>query len=88
MASIPHTLYHNKWSVCSMMVRYTFALRGPPQDASSQILIREQDVDIFHEEQLSEQFLCEINPKSGILYSSLSLLFFSFTRALTPASLF
>jgi len=40
------------------MARYTIALRGPPQDASSP-----QDVDIFHEEQLSEQFLCEINAK-------------------------
>jgi hypothetical protein len=66
MASILHTLYHNKFSVCSLMVRYTIALRGPPQDASSPILIRDQDMDIFHEEQLSEHFLCEINAKGQV----------------------
>jgi hypothetical protein len=66
MANITHTLYHNKFSICSLMVRYTIALRGPPHDASSQILIREQDIDIFHEEQLSEQFLCEINAKGQV----------------------
>ena len=66
MTYITHTLYHNKFSVCSLMVRYTIALRGPPQDASSPILVREQDVDIFHEEQLSEHFLCEINAKGQV----------------------
>jgi hypothetical protein len=76
MASITRTLYHNKFSVCSIMVRYTIALRGPPQDASSPILAREQDVDIFYEEQLSEHFLCEINAKGQVylLFPSLSIL--------------
>lgn len=57
-----HTLYHNQFSVCSIMVRYTAAIRGVPKDTESEILIEEQAVDIFHEEQLSEHFLCEINP--------------------------
>jgi hypothetical protein len=43
------------------MVRYTFALRGRPRDDSSEINVQEQHVDIFHEEQLSEDFLCNIN---------------------------
>lgn len=53
------------------MVRYTIALRGPPKDESSSILIHEQEVDIFHQEQMSEQFLCEINPKGQVHFSSL-----------------
>lgn len=63
------------------MVRYTFALRGPPIDASSPILIREQDVDIFHEEQLSERFLCEINAKGQVHlpFSLLSTLNWTYT---------
>lgn len=48
------------------MVRYTIALRGPPKDAASSMSICEQDVDIFNEEQLSEQFLCEINAKGQV----------------------
>jgi hypothetical protein len=48
------------------MVRYTLALRGPPKDASSAIEVHEQEVDVYHEEQLSEQFLCEINPKGQV----------------------
>lgn len=57
-----HILYHNYFSICSIMVRYTAAIRGAPKDVESKILIEEQVVDIFHEEQLSEHFLCEINP--------------------------
>lgn len=66
MAPITHRLYHNTYSVCSLMVRYTLALRGPPKDASSAIEVHEQEVDVYHEEQLSEQFLCEINPKGQV----------------------
>lgn len=66
MAPQTYTLYHNKYSVCSIMVRYTLALRGTPKDPSSPILIEEKDVDIFHQEQLSEHYLCEINPKGQV----------------------
>ncbi|OAL29354.1 hypothetical protein AYO22_02248 [Fonsecaea multimorphosa] len=44
------------------MVRYTFALRGPPKNESSDIVLEEKSIDIYNEEQLSEHFLCEINP--------------------------
>jgi hypothetical protein len=66
MAPETFTLYHHKFSICSIMVRYTIAIRGPPKDESSSILIEEQEHDIFHEEQLTEQFLCGINPKGQV----------------------
>ncbi|OAP60326.1 hypothetical protein AYL99_05328 [Fonsecaea erecta] len=61
-----YTLHHNHFSICSIMVRYTVALRGAPQDAASEVPIQEQSVDIFHEEQLSEHFLTNINPKGQV----------------------
>ncbi|KIY00911.1 uncharacterized protein Z520_03577 [Fonsecaea multimorphosa CBS 102226] len=61
-----HTLYHNPFSICSLMVRYTVALRGPARDKASEIPIQDQSVDIFHEEQLSEHFLRNINPKGQV----------------------
>jgi hypothetical protein len=64
-----HTLYHNYFSICSIMVRYTVAIRGAPKDTESEILIEEQAVDIFHEEQLSEHFLCDINPLGQVRFS-------------------
>ncbi|OQV10802.1 Glutathione S-transferase, domain-containing protein [Cladophialophora immunda] len=61
-----YTLYHNHGSICSRMVRYTFALRGPPKDDSCDIALEEKSIDIFNEEQLSEHFLCEINPHGQV----------------------
>ena len=61
-----YILYHNFYSVCSIMVRYTLALRGPAEDDASAVLVEEKEVDIFHEEQLTEQFLSEINPKGQV----------------------
>jgi glutathione S-transferase len=58
-----YVLYHHASSICSIMVRYCYALRGsskePPGDP---IRIREESVDIFHEGQLTEHYLCDINP--------------------------
>src|SRR6266498_4599050 len=50
--SATHTLYHNHYSICSLMVRYTLALRGQPKDPASEVSVQEQVVDIFREEQL------------------------------------
>lgn len=73
MAATPvHTLHHHCFSVCSIMVRYTVALRGPPKDKASEIPIQDQSVDIFHEEQLSEHFLCNVNPKGQVISVSSS----------------
>lgn len=54
-------LYHNAYSVCSIMVRYTLALRGHLKDEHSALNVRGVSVDPFKGELLTEQFLCEIN---------------------------
>lgn len=56
-----HILYHFDFSICSIMVRYAFALRGPPKDAEREIRIEEKHIDITIEEQLTERYLCDIN---------------------------
>jgi glutathione S-transferase len=62
MVSETYTLYHNPYSICSLMVRQTVAIRGQAKDKDSEIPITNVVVDIFKEEQFSEHFLCEINP--------------------------
>jgi hypothetical protein len=61
-----YILYYHPFSVCSIMVRYTYALRGPPKDSTSDMSVQEQMVDIFNDEQLSEHFLTAINPKGQV----------------------
>ncbi|TVY87385.1 hypothetical protein LAWI1_G005630 [Lachnellula willkommii] len=59
-------LYHHPYSICSIMVRYTLAIRGAPKEASTMMIVEEQEVDIFHGAQLEEQYLCEVNPKGQV----------------------
>jgi hypothetical protein len=61
-----YDLYINPYSICSIMVTYTVALRGEPKDAESDMPIVQHDVDIFHAEQLTEAFLTEINPEGQV----------------------
>lgn len=66
MAPTPYTLYHHRYSICSIMVRLTLAMRGTPKDGQG-VHIEESEVDIIEKrEQLSEKFLCEINPKGQV----------------------
>lgn len=54
-----HVLYHYDFSICSIMVRYAFALRGQAKDQDHEIRIKEQLVEIIKaKEQLSEHYLC------------------------------
>jgi hypothetical protein len=62
----PYMLYHHPSSVCSLMVRYTWALRGAPRSPSMEMEMDEQMIDIFHTAQLEENFLCEINPQGQV----------------------
>ncbi|KUJ08945.1 uncharacterized protein LY89DRAFT_598871 [Mollisia scopiformis] len=62
----PYTLYYNKWSICSQMVQLTFAFRGEPKDAGSQMTIEKKSIDIMNGEQLEEAYLTEINPKGQV----------------------
>lgn len=57
-----YVLYHNPYSICSLMVRYTVALRGAAKDVSSEMHISEKIVDIYNGEQLEEDYLSNINP--------------------------
>jgi glutathione S-transferase len=53
-------LYHNAYSICALMVRYTLALRGTPKDDHSALDVREVSLDLHKGEHLTEEF-CEIN---------------------------
>ena len=59
-------LYHYPYSICSIMVRQTIAIRGQAKDAESEIPINEKLLDIFKKEQLSEHFLCDVNPEGQV----------------------
>ncbi|CRG87495.1 hypothetical protein PISL3812_04513 [Talaromyces islandicus] len=72
MSAIQCTLYHHPYSVCSIMVRYTLALCSPAKDNIPALEAEEKVVDIFNQEQLSQDFL-KINPygQVPVLMSSL-----------------
>jgi hypothetical protein len=48
------------------MVRYTLAIRGIAKDNASEMVVEEREIDIFHEEQLEESYLCDVNPKGQV----------------------
>jgi len=62
MAPTNYRLYANLYSLCSLMVRTTIAIRGDARDRDCEMLIEEEEVDIYREEQLTEHYLCDINP--------------------------
>ena len=63
-----YVLHYNSYSVCSLMVLYTLRLKGAPKTPEDDIQVEPEPVDIFHEEQLSEHYLCKIN-KMGQVFS-------------------
>lgn len=50
-------LYYNPYSICSLMVLYTLAVTK----AEDELNLEKKLLDIFHEEQFTEHFLCDIN---------------------------
>jgi hypothetical protein len=54
------------------MVRFTLAFRGAPKDESSAMSVEERTLNIFQDEQLSEEYLCEVNPKGQVSILSMS----------------
>lgn len=48
------------------MVRYTYALRGKPRDADAGMEVQEKVCSLKKREQLTEEFLCEINPNGEV----------------------
>ena len=61
-----YTLYHNPYSIASLMVRYTLALRNEPKDAESAMEVDLVEVDLYKSGQLEEHFLCDINPAGQV----------------------
>ena len=71
----PYILYHNYYSICSIMMRYLVRIRGEPGDVASKMNIEIRDVDIFNEEQFSEEYLTKVNPNGQVrtVYSSIGV---------------
>ena len=66
--SATHKLYQFNYSICSIMVRYTYAIRGEAKDAHHEIRLTEQDINIMQGDQLTEHYLCDINAAGEVLY--------------------
>ncbi|KAL2426902.1 hypothetical protein ABEF95_002157 [Exophiala dermatitidis] len=64
MAS-PYTLYYNDYSICSIMVRYTISLCERLRK-DRPIPIEQRVIDIQHGGQLTEFYLCDVNPKGTV----------------------
>ena len=73
-----YTLYHFPSSICSIMVRYTLAVRGPPRDEESAMAVAEKIINITRDEQLTEEFLCDINPKGQVEHQRATIYGMSF----------
>ena len=56
-----HVLYYSTFSVCSVMVRLSFACRGEAKDAEQEVVMKEEHVELGMKEQLTEHFLCNVN---------------------------
>lgn len=54
-----HTLYYNDYSVCSLMVRVSFALCNGYTD--KHLNITEKPINIQRGDQNSEFYLCDVN---------------------------
>lgn len=52
-----YVLYYNPYSICSLMVLYTMAVT----DAEADLNMEKRILDIYHEEQFTEHYLCDIN---------------------------
>jgi hypothetical protein len=61
-----HYLYHFDYSICSLMARYSYVLRGTAIDPKDEIRIEEKSVHLGKGEQLTEHYLCDINPAGDV----------------------
>jgi hypothetical protein len=67
MPPTTYTVYYAIDSLCSYMLRYTLAIRGPAKDGD-EISIDGKVVDIHYERtHLSEDFLLNVNPKGQVI---------------------
>ncbi|OAP60325.1 hypothetical protein AYL99_05327 [Fonsecaea erecta] len=61
-----YTLFYNDYSICSIMVRYTIALCRRLQGDGDPLNIEETPVNIQQGGQLTEYYLCEVNPRGTV----------------------
>lgn len=61
-----YKLYYNEFSICSIMVRYTWALRDHHLEGGANVSLNGIAVDLVRGEQLAEHFLCDVNPKGQV----------------------
>jgi glutathione S-transferase len=65
MASQTYTLYYGGYSLCSMMVRLTVALRGQHKD-SIQTTFTAKHINIPAKEHITEDYLLHVNRKGQV----------------------
>jgi hypothetical protein len=58
-----YILYQNPFSLCSLMVLYTIALRGDPSTSLAALDIKQH---LVKDESLTENYLRNINPKGQV----------------------
>lgn len=61
-----YILYHDPVSICSVMVRYTLALRGKAKDEDASLHVQERLCSLKNRDHLTEEFLCDVNPKGEV----------------------
>ncbi|KAH8814838.1 hypothetical protein F5884DRAFT_841009 [Xylogone sp. PMI_703] len=61
-AAETYILYHNHYSLCSLMVRFTLALCKEQGEREGSLRVEEHEVNIQNGGQLSEYYLCDVNP--------------------------
>lgn len=61
-----YILYHDLSSICSIMARYTYALRGDPADSTTELHMKQEACEIKSGELLTEHFLCDVNGKGEV----------------------
>lgn len=70
MATNPstHILHHFQYSIRSLSVRYSYALRGPAAHPGTEIRLEEHHIDLRPPsfDQLEEKFICDINPSGEV----------------------
>lgn len=82
-----HILYHFQYSIRSLFVRYSYALRGPAANPGIEVILKEHHVDLRPPafDQLEEKLICDINPSGEVpvLVSKQSSSFLPDSRAIT-----
>lgn len=64
-------LYHYKYSLCSLQVRYTLAVAGEQREGLAPMHIEEIPVDLMKDDQLDDFFLTKVNRKGQARLSTL-----------------